>query len=100
MWWMSKLTKLEMFVVVPVFIPTKELKIPAKEQMIVMLIGYICLKMSFCLRICLKPNNVKVSRMTSPTIKLSMNLQETGQDCLNVERAGMISTRGTTHGDR
>ena len=33
-------------------------------------------------------------------MKLSMNLQETAQDCLDVERAGMISTRETTHVDR
>ena len=56
--------------------------------------------MSFCLRICLKPNDVKMSRMVSMTMKLSMNLQETAQDRLNVERAGMISTRETTHGDK
>ena len=33
-------------------------------------------------------------------MKLSMIFQETAQDCLNVERAGMISTRETTHADR
>ena len=38
--------------------------------------------------------------MVSMIMKLSMIFQETAQDCLNVERAGMISTRETTHADR
>ena len=97
---MRKLTKSEIFVVVLLFIPAKGKRIPTKEQMMVMLTGKICLKMSFYLKICLKPNDVKVSRMDLTIMKLSMNLQETAQDCLNVERAGMISTRQTTHGDR